>query len=60
MKTDWLLQMHFIFVWNATRFVMDLPTVFHKDGVIDLKGMDELVLPARYFGNIQVADYNCN
>lgn len=46
----------FIFVWNATWYNkirhVDLPTVFHKDGVIDLKGMDELVLPARYFGTI--------
>lgn len=47
----------FIFVWNAEWYNkirhVDLPTVFHKDGVIDLKGMDEVVLPARYFGTIQ-------
>ena len=41
-----------IFVWNA-KWVnkikkLDLPTMFHKDGLMDK--MDENVLPGRYFG----------
>ena len=46
----------FIFVWNAEWYNkirhVDLPTIFHKDGVIDMKGMDEVILPARFFGTI--------
>lgn len=41
-------------VWNA-KYVnkikkVDLPTIFHKDGLVDK--FDEEVLPARYFGNV--------
>lgn len=42
------------FVWNA-KWVnkikkIDLPTMFHKDGLIEK--MDENILPARYFGHL--------
>lgn len=41
-------------IWNS-KFVnkirkIDLPTIFHKDGLVDK--FDEDVLPARYFGSI--------
>ena len=41
-------------VWNS-KFVnkirkIDLPTIFHKDGLVDK--FEEDVLPARYFGNV--------
>ena len=41
-----------LFVWNS-KWVnkikkLDLPTMFHKDGLMDK--MDEYILPARYFG----------
>ena len=46
-----------IIVWNAKyineiRYV-DLPTIFHKDGVV--KKFDSEMLPSRYFGNILTA-----
>lgn len=45
------------FVWNA-KWVnkikkIDLPTMFHKDGLIEK--MDENILPARYFGHLVAA-----
>lgn len=44
-------------VWNADVLnkirKVDLPTVFHKDGVIDKLG--EYSLPARYFGNVNTS-----
>lgn len=41
-----------VFIWNS-KYInkitkMDLPTIFHKDGLVDK--MDQHVLPARYFG----------
>ena len=44
-------------VWNS-KFVnlvrkVDLPTIFHKDGLIDK--FDEDIMPARYFGRILTA-----
>lgn len=44
-------------IWNAKyineiRYV-DLPTVFHKDGVV--KKIDSDMIPARYFGNVLTA-----
>lgn len=41
-------------IWNA-KYVnkikkIDLPTIFHKDGLVDK--LDDEILPARYFGNI--------
>ena len=46
-----------VIVWN-TAYVnliksIDLPTIFHKDGL--LKKFEEYVLPARYFGSINSA-----
>lgn len=42
-------------VWNSEHYnaitKMDMPTIFHKDGLIDKLG--EYVLPARYFGTVQ-------
>ena len=43
-----------LFVWNS-KWVnkikkLDLPTMFHKDGLMDK--MDEYILPARYFGHL--------
>ena len=49
-----------LFVWNS-KFVnkikkLDLPTIFHKDGLIDK--FEENILPARYFGRALVeADF---
>ena len=45
-------------VWNS-KFVdkirkIDLPTIFHKDGLIDK--FEEEIMPARYFGRILTAD----
>lgn len=44
-----------IVVWNAKALnsitKMDLPTIFHKEGLIDKMG--EYTLPARYFGKIK-------
>jgi len=46
-----------VFVWNAEWVnkikKLDIPTIFHKDGLIDK--FAEHTLPARYFGNIQAA-----
>ena len=43
-----------VFVWNSEWVnkikKLDVPTIFHKDGLIDK--FAENVLPARYFGNI--------
>ena len=43
-----------VFVWNSEWVnkikKLDIPTIFHKDGLIDK--FAENVLPARYFGNI--------
>ena len=44
-----------IVVWNSA-FVnkirkIDLPTIFHKDGLVDK--FEEEILPARYFGTVQ-------
>lgn len=45
-------------IWNSA-FVnkirkIDLPTIFHKDGLVDK--FEEEVLPSRYFGNPNAAD----
>lgn len=46
-----------IFVWNADVVnkitKRDLPTIFHKDGLIDKFG--EYTLPARYFGTVNTS-----
>lgn len=46
-----------IFVWNSEKLneikKTDLPTIFHKDGLIDKMGQH--VLPARYFGTINTS-----
>lgn len=44
-------------IWNS-KFVnkikkIDLPTIFHKDGLVDK--FEEDILPARYFGNVVAA-----
>ncbi len=47
-----------IVVWNAKQLnkitKRDLPTIFHKEGLIDKMG--EYSLPARYFGNVNSND----
>lgn len=44
-----------VFVWNSDVVneirKLDLPTIFHKDGLVDK--FAEHVLPARYFGNVK-------
>ena len=44
-----------VFVWNSDWVnkikKLDVPTIFHKDGLIDK--FAENVLPARYFGNVK-------
>lgn len=44
-------------VWNSKWLnkitKLDLPTIFHKDGL--LEGLNKDVLPARYFGNINTS-----
>lgn len=44
-----------VFVWNSEWVnkikKLDVPTIFHKDGLIDK--FAEHVLPARYFGNVK-------
>ena len=46
-----------VFVWNAEWVNkikrLDLPTIFHKDGLIDK--FAQHTLPARYFGNVNTA-----
>ena len=46
-----------IAVWNSEKLneikKIDLPTIFHKDGLIDKMG--EYTLPARYFGKVNTA-----
>ena len=46
-----------IVVWNADQYnkirKTDMPTIFHKDGLFDK--MNEVVLPAKYFGVINTA-----
>ena len=48
----------FIVVWNANYqteiLKIDLPTIFHKDGMI--AKLDDFVLPAEYFGEISTSD----
>ena len=48
----------FIVVWNANYqteiLKIDLPTIFHKDGMI--AKLDDFVLPAEYFGEISASD----
>ena len=45
-----------VFVWNAEQVnrikKLDMPTIFHKEGLIDK--FAEHTLPARYFGNVNV------
>ena len=46
------------FIWNS-KYVneikkIDLPTIFHKDGLVDK--FEEEVLPARYFGTVNGAE----
>lgn len=46
-------------IWNS-KFVnkirkVDLPTIFHKDGLMDK--FEEEVLPERYFGDVQTAQH---
>lgn len=42
------------FIWNSKWInkitKLDLPTIFHKEGLVDK--MDQYVLPARYFGEV--------
>lgn len=46
-----------VFVWNSEQVnkikKLDLPTIFHKEGLIDK--FAEHTLPARYFGNVNVS-----
>lgn len=46
-----------VFVWNSEQVnkikKLDLPTMFHKEGLIDK--FAEHTLPARYFGNVKAA-----
>lgn len=46
-----------VFVWNSEQVnkikKLDLPTIFHKEGLIDK--FAEHTLPARYFGNVNTA-----
>jgi hypothetical protein len=46
-----------VFVWNSEQVnkikKLDLPTIFHKEGLIDK--FAEHTLPARYFGNVKTA-----
>ena len=46
----------FVFVWNAEVYneirKVDLPTIFHNEGLVGLDGLEQRVLPARYFGTI--------
>lgn len=43
-----------VFIWNSAWInkitKLDLPTIFHKEGLMDK--MDQYVLPARYFGEV--------
>lgn len=46
-----------VFIWNSAWInkitKIDLPTIFHKEGLMDK--MDQYVLPARYFGHVTTA-----
>lgn len=46
-----------VFVWNAEQVnrikKLDMPTIFHKDGLVDK--FAEHTLPARYFGNVNTS-----
>ena len=46
-----------VFVWNAEQVnrikKLDMPTIFHKEGLIDK--FAEHTLPARYFGNVNTS-----
>ena len=48
-----------IFVWNSAWVnkinKLDLPTMFHKEGLVDK--FEEEILPARYFGTITTAQH---
>jgi hypothetical protein len=39
-------------LWNQLRKA-DLPTVFHKEGLLD--EFEKVILPARYFGNVKTS-----
>lgn len=47
-----------VFVWNSEQVnkikKLDLPTIFHKEGLIDK--FAEHTLPARYFGNVNASN----
>lgn len=49
-----------LFVWNAdvvnTIRKLDMPTIFHKDGLVDK--FAQHTLPARYFGNVNTSGGN--
>ena len=49
-----------VFVWNSDQVnkieKLDLPTIFHKEGLIDK--FAERTLPARYFGNVNASSGN--
>lgn len=49
-----------VFVWNSEQVnkikKLDLPTIFHKDGLVDK--FAEHTLPARYFGNVNASGGN--
>ena len=46
-----------VFVWNAEQLnrikKLDLPTIFHKDGLVDKLG--QYTLPSRFFGNVNAS-----
>ena len=46
-----------VFIWNSAWVnkitKIDLPTIFHKDGLMEK--MDQHILPARYFGHVSTA-----
>lgn len=46
----------FFFVWNSAWYNKlqhsALPLIFHRGGVVDLDGIDQRILPARYFGTV--------
>lgn len=48
----------FVVVWNSKYAnkikKLDLPTIFHKDGLVDK--FEEEVLPSRYFGTVNTSD----
>lgn len=52
-----------IVVWNADYYnkilKVDLPTIFHKDGLID-KFDEKNVLPAKYFGTLEAGEVDAS